>query len=325
MMRRGLAGTAATLVALALPPAASADVDDLLVDTTSDDVALDDCTATAADCSLAGAFERAADGDPAEDTDKIDFDPAIFDGTQVSATIELAAPLVANDALDLGLNCVLDKPCVGIDAPPTGNAISIQEGPFRMNGLAIFNAVSQGIFFGAFTDDVQVENSWFGLELDGTVSGNQVGLNVTGNDTKIGGIDESDRNVFVGNEIGIRLFGGPIDTKIRGNLFGVRPNNALAGNSIADIQLQGNFAGTGPSGTVIGGAPNETPECDGACNVIGATGGVSSDGLDLASENAGTSSATDIEIRGNHIGLRAGGDTRLATPGPSLTSARPTM
>ena len=67
-----------------------------------------------------------------------------------------------------------------------------------MRGLAIFNAISQGLFLGTGADDVRVENSWFGLELNGTVNGNATGLNVTGDTARIGGADPSKRNYFVG-------------------------------------------------------------------------------------------------------------------------------
>ncbi len=316
MRRSASIGTVAALIALALPAAASADVDDLLVDTTSDNVTLDDCTAVAADCSLAGAFVRADDSDSGGETDAIGFDAAIFNGTAASATIVLADPLETSEPLDLGLDCALDKPCVGVDGSSTGgNAISVTGGPFAMRGLAIFDAISQGLFLGSGADDVRVENSWFGLELNGTVNGNGRGLNVTGDTVRIGGADPSKRNYFAGNGIGLEVFAGASNTTIKGNVFGVRPNNAVAGNSEADIKLEGNLAGVGPSDVQIGAEPDETLRCDGACNVIGATGGGLSTGVDLFGNDIATSTASDVEILGNHIGVRGGGDTPIGDAG----------
>ena len=89
----------------------------------------------------------------------------------------------------------------------------------------------------------------------------------------------------------------------------------MAGNSEADIQLKGNFAGVGPSDVQIGAEPDETLRCDAACNVIGATGGGLSTGVDLFGDDIGTSTASDVEILGNHIGVRSGGDTPIGDAG----------
>ena len=296
---------------------AQADVDTFFVDTTSD-ASVTGCTAAAADCSLRGAFANADDGDAVSDIDSIIFDAQIFEGGGTATTVMASTGLVSDENLNLQALCSTTHPCAGIDGPPGDIAIKVQDGVFSMQGVAIFGG-NTGLQHSNTADGLTLANDWFGLTLNGTTSGNDIGVYLAGPHVDIGGSGVP-ANVFTGNRLGLQMVGGnAADIDVVGNMFGVKADGAtVAANSAADIDVSGNLANQAPSGVLIGGVANGTPECDGGCNVIAAAGG---HGIDMSGSSAPgtfTSTAANIDVNSNHIGLNAAGSTSTASNGAIL-------
>ncbi len=315
---KGIALAGAVVIGLFAPAFAQADVESLTVDTTSDSGALTACTAAAADCSLRGAASVANDADPGTDVDTIDFDTTIFDGSEAvpgEATIVLADAVGFTDSVVVQANCAgqAAQPCVGIDGPDDDNALAVTEGSFTMRRVAIFGTLFQGIFYAGFADGLTLSANWFGLRLNGNPSGNGVGVNVTAGNADIGSASASP-NVFGANGIGLFIFTAS-DVVVANNRFGQTPGGTLAANTDADIMITGNGGGDDPTDITIGGEPNATAACDGSCNVLAAAGGAGSGGVNLFGDgSAGLSStASDVQITGNHIGLDTDGTSATGT------------
>jgi CSLREA domain-containing protein len=139
-----------------------------------------------------------------------------------------------------------------------------------------------------------VEGNLVGTTLDGTAGlGNATGLFVNGSDNTIGGTGAGAGNVISGNSGA----GSSEGIHIEGN-----------GN-----QALGNFIGTNASGTQA--IPNTTGVVvmTSSQNTIGSTDPA---GRNIISGNTGTgiyvSTATDVTIAGNYIGLNASGTAALA-------------
>lgn len=312
-MKRGIcAGAIALALTLGTAGEAQADQESFVVDTTSDDALVNGCTGAAADCSLRGAMGRANDADPVADVDVVQFDSSVFDGSEAvpgEATIVLGSAISSMDSISFEANCAApaSQPCVGIDGPAADNAFSITNGSFSLSRVAIFGTGFQGIFQGGTAGDLQLFDNWFGLKLDGTVVGNGVGVNVTAGHADIG-VSVAGPNFFAGNGIGLQIFTAP-DVQVVNNRFGVKPNGTLAANSVEDIDVSGNGGGGDPTDITIGETPNLTAACDAGCNVIAAGGGLTSKGINLAGDGTPnfSSTASDVDILGNHIGLDAAG------------------
>jgi parallel beta-helix repeat protein len=285
---------------------AQADSEPFFVDTTSDAGALTACTAAAADCSLRGAFASADDGDPAGDIDTIIFDATIFDGGSDDTVVMPTAGVGTDENLELQANCSTTQPCAAIDGPPADLAIRVQDGTFSMKGVAIFDGL-QGLQHQNGADGLNLVNNWFGLKLDGTVAGNGIGLYIAGPNADVGGIGQTG-NVFAGNGLGLQMVGNAAtDINVQGNLFGVKADGStVAANTGRDIDISGANINQAPSDVFIGGSPNATQACDEGCNVIAGAGGY---GIDLSASLGGgfTSTAHDVNIENNHIGVNAAG------------------
>ena len=320
-MRRRAIGAAALAGSILLASAgqahagASGDTDTFFVDTTSDSGALSTCSpVTPADCSLRGAFLSADDGDATE-TDSIIFDATIFDGNEAvpgEATVVMAGAGVGTDEnLDLQALCSNTQPCAAIDGPPADIAIRSQNGTLSMRGVAIFDTGLTGLQHSNGADGLTLTNNWFGLKLDGTVDGNDVGVYLAGPNADVG-VTGQPANVFAGNRLGLQMVGtNANDINVQNNHFGVKSDGStVAANTGTDIDISGNMANQAPSDVSIGGAPNTTAACDEGCNVIAAAGsGMAPRGIDLsASSGAGfTSTASAVDIAYNHIGVNAAG------------------
>ena len=321
-MRGRAIGAAALVGAIFLASAGQAhagvvgDNDTFFVDTTSDSGALTTCSpVTPDDCSLRGAFVSADDGDPDTATDSIIFDATIFDGNEAvpgEATVVMASAGVSTDEnLNLQALCSNTQPCAAIDGPPADIAIRSQNGTLSMRGVAIFDTGLTGLQHSNGAEGLTLTNNWFGLKLDGTVDGNDVGVYLAGPNADVG-VTGQPANVFAGNRLGLQMVGlDATSINVQSNLFGVKSDGStVAANTGTDIDISGNMANQAPSDVLIGGAPNATAACDEGCNVIAAGGsGASPRGIDLsASSGAGfTSTASNVDITYNHIGVNAAG------------------
>jgi parallel beta-helix repeat protein len=314
---KGIAFAGAVALGLLAPAVAHADVETFVVDTTSAS-ALTACTGAPADCSLPGAFANADDSD-SSDLDTINFDSAIFDGIETvpgDATVVLTAPLITDEPLVVSATCADPGPCVGIDGPPApANAIQVMGGTFEMRRAAIFGVpFGAGVAYLGFTTDLTLANNWFGLKLDGTSGApTDIGVTLTGGSAEVGEIG-APPNIFAGTTAGIQVFTAD-DATIQNNAFGVGPTGAIMPNTTADIEIEGNGGGGDPENLTIGAAPNGTDLCDAGCNLIGAGGGA---GITMEGSGPGTSTATNVDILGNHIGVNALGTASIGTAGPLI-------
>ncbi len=317
-MRRRLVGGGALVAVAWLVGAgqAQADNDTFFVDSTSD-ATLTNCF-PAAGCSLRGAFSLANDNDPDGHVDTIILNINLFDGVETvpgEATIAMAgAGLSTDEDLSVQANCSVTAPCAGIDGPPGDIAIRVQDGDFDMRGVAIFDSHT-GFQHSNTGDSAHVTNSYFGLKLDGTVDGNQTGLYIAGPNAEVGAVNFAG-NVIAGNGAGMRIFGdAATNVDVLFNRFGVKADGTVAPNTSIDIDIAGNVANQAPSDVDIGpSTPNATPACDEGCNVIAAAGmnanpGVSLRGTLFPNE---TSTANDVTIQNNHIGVNAAGTAGTA-------------
>jgi hypothetical protein len=252
--------TAALL--LILTPALQAAT--FVVDTTSDNLALSACTATAADCSLRGAISRA---NATDDADDIAFDiPTSESGCdagtgicriEVTGSFSISRPLAIDGYTQPG---ALPNT---IPAPGANNAqlkieitsagfVNLGLGlfdhgqgsagsPFIVRGLAIALPSSGIIGRGGFRHDIR--GNWFcvdasGQSLDFTPPCSV--FNLSGQRfVQVGGPDPADRNVIAGggrNAAGLP-FGGS-------NRLGTRSSSTERGQ----LLVQGNLIGLAPDG-----------------------------------------------------------------------------
>jgi hypothetical protein len=302
------------------------------VDSTSDDadaVSNGTCATALGVCTLRAALQEANAG---AGGDVIDFAsnvkgagneitigsvlPAITDTTEIYGC---EAPTVPSATV------FATAPCTGIRAPTanakTYDALTIAGGNVIIQGLAITN-VDRGIKSTATTlgSDRRIWGNWFGLKLDGSPEGNNVGVEVTGTNITIGGTAGApgtamaERNVFAANGFGVRIRGG--QTGIQGNYFGVKADGTTAApNTTAAIRVSGATASAHPSGIFIGGVltagEQATAECDGVCNVIAGGSAPLSRGIQLW--GSGEGAADGVSISGNYVGIDKTGLAALAT------------
>ena len=319
-MRRRLVGGGALLAVAWLAGAgqAQADNDTFFVDSTGDSAADTACFGEPGNCSLRGAFTLADDADPDGDVDTIILNITPFDGVETvagEATITMAgAGLSTDEDLNIQANCSVTAPCAGIDGPPGDIAIRVQDGDFSMRGVAVFDSLT-GLQHSNTGDSAHLTNNYFGLKLDGTVDGNTTGLFIAGPKAEVGAVNFAG-NVIAGNGVGMRIFGNAAQTSTSSfNRFGVKADGTAAPNTSIDIDIAGNVSNQAPSDVDIGpSTPNATPACDEGCNVIAAAGmnvnpGISLRGTLFPNE---TSTANDVTIQNNHIGVNAAGTAGTA-------------
>lgn len=303
---------AGLLLLLFFAPAASADVDDLVVNDTGDggDLVLDDVcevSSAAGDCTLRAALQEQNDGD-ATDLDTIEFhETQVPSGTTIDVTA-----LASNTQIDEPVTidgCVkfVGDPCIGV------NDVGGQAVLFAINGgsgvtirnLALtsaLTAVNQVAGTG-----LNLQGNYFGVQLDGitadSADSNVTSIRVTGDNATIGGDTAADRNLIVNSTSeGLRIFGGD-GAAVRGNSFGVKTDGDVSSNlqniEVSTRQIPSDFA---TNNTIGGTAPG--PSCAAPCNVIA---GATSSGIDLSGVDSGEDMAVATTIAGNFIGMRADG------------------
>ena len=246
---------------LAAPMAAAAT---FTVDTSSDNPALNACTAAAADCSLRGAI-AAANLNAAVDTITFDIPPGDAGCTLATGVCRIT---LANPGTFPGINqpLVIDgytQPGAlpnTIPAPGANNAVLKVEitsavaaddwflpnnTSFTLRGVAMFlpsNRMLSG--FGAAS--VSLQGNWFGvtaagLSPDYTTQSGALGLSAAFRRITVGGPNPADRNVIAGSGRDLSnpsLPGGGSNT--------LRANSANADR--AAILFQGNLFGFAPDG-----------------------------------------------------------------------------
>jgi len=197
----------------------------------------------------------------------------------------------------------------------------VSAGSVTIKGFIINRFSAHGIWIDQ--GGTTVKGNWIGLASDGNTAApngdDGIGIysgstSFSSNGSTIGGTNASDRNVISGNAlngIGITAANGGTakNNTIIGNYIGTnsagnaRMPNGGDGILINDAVDSG--GGGDVTGSTVGGTSGTTPGggCTGSCNVIS---GNAVNGIGLWH-----SRASGALIKGNHIGLNAGGDGTL--------------
>jgi hypothetical protein len=302
------------LLLLAFAPAASADVDAFVINSTGDGSDLghptDDnvCDADAAvgvQCTLRAALQEADDGDT-KDLDTITTDGNIFGQTINTTSLASNTQIDEPTTVD-GCSGVSADPCLGVhDVGGPGILFALNGGSniiirnFAMTSA--LTAVSQ-----VTGSNLTLQGNYFGVRVDGITATaaetNVQPVRVSGDGATIGGSTAGTENVFVNSsQEALRILGADGGSVI-GNVFGVKPDGTNSANA-ENIEVVSNNTGPDPAlnNTIGGAAPG--PNCPSPCNVIAnATGS----GIDLHGDGGIEEPAGATTIAGNFVGLRADG------------------
>jgi nitrous oxidase accessory protein NosD len=311
----------AALFALALPATASAVVYE--VDSTGDEVdvtpGVGGCLTAGVKCTLRAALEESNFSTGVTDT--ILFKATEFQG-QLADTITpaTALPKITSAVEINGATCLTEAgvngPCVGIKGPAGQNALTVEADDTSISSLSITEAAT-GISVINATTGFTLRGSWIGLKLNGVNGGSSntgVFIDPDSNGATIGGSEPVQRNVISFNSVGLDIEGAD-DAVIRGNWFGLQAQEGgiFAGPAGKNIEISDSTAGAGfkaegnEIGAVLGEGAVETTTCDGGCNVISGSTGIS---IDLNGNGAGQNEAPasgPTTIHGNFVGLNAPG------------------
>jgi hypothetical protein len=200
-------------------------------------------------------------------------------------------------------------PRIVIDAPELADALRIATDDSEVRGLVIHGAYNSPTGGAAAAVDIEgdrnrVAGNFIGTDVTGMLSapGNEVGVEVSGEDNEIGGDTPEERNVIAGSGRGVSVASGS-GNLIRGNLVGTDATGAQALGSGGGVWL------LSPRNVVGGAAPaaGNTLANGGYGVWIGQDG----DGNALQGNRIGTD-AEGTAALGNVVGIEIeGGDDNL--------------
>lgn len=335
----GGAAVIAAMIALAcvllVAPVAAAS--EFTVDSAADgvDAMLGDesCATAGGECTLRAAIEE---GNSLGEFTRIDFKEEVFEG-QAAATVMLgeSLPPVTVPAFINGRACRTEAgvigPCVGVAGTSDKPALVIANAEgVEILGLAITGAQTAISLEGS--PATKIQESWFGVALDGTLAGNGTGILVGpgSNRSLVGGegltqgnLDGEEGigqgNVFAGSANDGLDIHGASNVRVFGNYFGVRPDGVTGAPNGKDIEVTSVSEGPEALGTSIGTrvslAAAASSQCDGGCNVIS---GAASSGIDLQGDGKPEAPAVSTAIAGNYIGLNADGTAAIPSAGAAV-------
>lgn len=265
-------------------------------------------------CTLRAAI---AEANGTSGTDVIQFSGSTVAGQTITTTLD-ALPALAETATIDGCSSDPDHvgPCVGLrNSVDTDQGIAVI-GPddVKVKGLAITNT-SGGVVLSDLTTGAVVKNNWLGIELDGGVDGNAVGILVRGDDSQIGGDTSAERNVIAAStDTGIQIEKGD-ENLVQGNRLGTRPDGSVpaepgdAHENAKNIEIVAT-GGDMPIDNLIGGTVSSskaaTAKCDHVCNLIVNSNG---HGIDLYGDGGAEGPGIQTTIAGNYIGLSRTGSS----------------
>jgi CSLREA domain-containing protein len=268
------------------------------------------CETAIGKCTLRAAVEEANASLGA--FDEIIFEEGVFAG-RASDVVELtsALPTIVDPVRIYGRECETAAgpigPCAQVDGDPGAPAFSVA----GVEGVEIESLAVTGAEVGLATEAaprLRLRASWFGIALDGSVAGNETGveLGAGSDDGRVGGEGPGTGNLFADSaEIGLSILGAS-RTRILGNRFGVDLAGTAAAANGTDLAIgsePGSPALDNIVGTRVSPAAAATAACDGGCNLLS---GAEADGVDLSGE-AGSGPPIGTTVAGNQIGLDGAG------------------
>ena len=182
---------------------------------------------------------------------------------------------------------------VEVEATGTFDVVRVNADNVSISGLSITSG-TDGIDIQSASTGTTVQCNYIGLNPDGTSDGNTDGINLRGDNTTVGGLIAGNGNVISGNTSrGLYLFGTD------------------------NLNIQGNFIGTDPTGlSVLGNGAEGIYSAGGTSswnavqnNLISGNGGR---GLHINNNNTITPVGSEISIIGNYFGVDRTGLTTLA-------------
>ena len=182
---------------------------------------------------------------------------------------------------------------VEVEATGTFDVVRVNADNVSISGLSITSG-TDGIDIQSASTGTTVQCNYIGLNPDGTSDGNTNGINLRGDNTTVGGLIAGNGNVISGNTSqGLYLFGTD------------------------NLNIQGNFIGTDPTGlSVLGNGAEGIYSAGGTSswnavqnNLISGNGGR---GLHINNNNTITPVGSEISIIGNYFGVDRTGLTTLA-------------
>jgi len=278
------------------------------------------CLTAGAKCTLRAAIEESNFSNGTRDEIKFS---AAFDGQLVDTiTLGSSLPAIKDPVTVQGGDCFgedgPDKPCAGVDGPSGANALTVENtNEVTIDGLSITGAQTAINVIDSSSEFV-ARLDWVGVKLDGSVGGNSKGIFLDPDSDKatIGGVNAADRNVIANNSFEGLDIEGADEADILGNYFGVDPDGATRAANGKNIEITDTitFEANGDEvGTTVEGAAVTTQACDGGCNVISGSNG---SGVDLVGDGEGQNELPadgPTAVRGNYVGLNAGGVTTVTT------------
>ena len=328
LLRRCLLSAAAIALSCALIWPAGAAAETFFVNTAADEIDItagnEFCETAAGKCSLRAAIEET--NALAGPSDAIFFEEENFEEDDPPITLGSELPAITDQVSIVGRECVAGAgvfgPCVEIDGLDSAPALTVAnvaatEGFVDIESLAIVD--SEVGIEAEDVDSLRIRSNWFGIGMDGSPAGNQVGVRLgPGSErARVGGEGPESANLFAHNDIGLDLLGAS-GVRVLGNEFGVSPTGTAAasnGTAVAVASTAGSIASDNTIGTRVSAAALATARCDGGCNLIS---GSDSNGIDLAGDGGDRLPAVGTTIAGNQIGLDATGEASLPNAGTGI-------
>ena len=210
--------------------------------------------------------------------------PAITDSkTTIDASTQTGAACGNLLAASHGRSLKVQLDGTGLSSTKAG--LTIQASDFTLKGLSITNFANNAVDTTSTANNAKFLCNHIGVAPDGLTAGNNgIGLNLFGNNSLVGGVNDGDSNIIAGNTSNAGIVFNGIATKaglVQGNYIGIGLDGSTAvGNGIGIANLES-------SELTIGGATAATR------NIIsGNTSGISITGPKLDSN----------VIKGNYIG-----------------------
>ncbi len=287
------------------------------VDTTADsqdqNTTDGECYSFNGDCTLRAAIEQANATAGAQtitfDLGEMGPDPTI---DLTAGTLSVTASATIQGCANAGT-----APCVGVrNAGAVNTGFAIGAPAVTVSGLALSAFNTKAIAADAAADNLRVRRSWFGLRLDQTSEQNGTAVEVLGDDALIGGTTPELRNVFAANFTAAISLLGADRAGIKGNYVGTMPNGVAVPPNPGGIVVRANTSPVDPAadnviGGTVTGAAATSAVCDGACNVISASG------INLGV----TETPIRTTVRGNFVGLNRTGNAMFASAGNILVGS----